>query len=300
MVKTVPVYTGFSNYLVNSGAMKNTGYEIKLNSKIFNSNFKWELGLNLAKYINEITELPEGEFITNIAGANILTREGLPVGVFYGYKVEGVFATNAEASGYSMIKANGKPASFSGGDIHFASADNVIGESDMQVIGDPNPDFTGGISNTFRWKRIALDALVTFTVGNDVYNYTRSKLESMSGYENQTQAVMNRWRYEGQLTDMPKATINDPMGNSRFSSRWIEDGSFMRLKTITLSYDVPINNSFFKNIDIYLTGTNLITLTKYEGFDPEFSVGGSPLEQGIDYGLVPQYKSILFGVKLGL
>jgi len=136
--------------------------------------------------------------------------------------------------------------------------------------------------------------------GNDVYNYTRNQLESELGYYNQTTAIINRWKTNGDVTDIPKATWGDPMGNSRFSDRWIEDGSYFRLRTVTLSYSIPIRQSVFQYAAVYLTGNNLFTLTRYKGFDPEFSASESIFGQGIDNTLEPQVRSVQLGLRIGL
>ena len=150
------------------------------------------------------------------------------------------------------------------------------------------------------WNRFELNALITFSKGNDVYNYLRYRLESLSGLENQLESVNNRWRADGQLTNTPKATWGDPMGNARFSDRWIEDGSYLRLRTVSLQYYIPIQNGILKNATIYATGHNLLTLTKYKGYDPEFSATTSVFAQGIDTGLDPLFKSVTLGVRIGL
>ncbi|MEY2868620.1 MAG: hypothetical protein RIR01_1080, partial [Bacteroidota bacterium] len=137
--------------------------------------------------------------------------------------------------------------------------------------------------------------------GNDIYNGLRNNLEEMSGYENQTVAVANRWVAEGQQTDIPKATWGDPMGNADFSSRWIEDGSYLRLKTLVLGYDFKVNDAnYVKYIKLYATANNLLTFTKYLGYDPEFSPTSSIFGQGTDIGLAPQFRTVQLGLRLGL
>ena len=133
-----------------------------------------------------------------------------------------------------------------------------------------------------------------------MYNYTRAQLESMSNAYNQTDAVLNRWRTNGQVTSIPKATWGDPMGNARFSNRWIEDGSYLRLRTVTFSYDVPLKSAFFKYATAYVTGNNLVTLTHYKGYDPEFSATESIFGQGVDNTLEPQVRSVQVGFRFGL
>jgi hypothetical protein len=178
--------------------------------------------------------------------------------------------------------------------------DNVIDEKDRTVIGNANPDFTGMFSTRASWKRFALDALFTFSCGNDIYNYTRAQLESMDSFENQTLSTVNRWRTDGQVTEVPRASLGDPMGNARFSDRWIEDGSYLRLRTLSLTYTVPLKTLRFKNITVYASGNNLLTFTRYLGYDPEFSAANNVLVQGIDATMAPQYRSVMMGVRIGL
>jgi hypothetical protein len=123
----------------------------------------------------------------------------------------------------------------------------------------------------------------------------------MTGTSNQTAAVNNRWRADNQNATLPRATWNDPAGNARFSDRWIEDGSYAKLKTLTVSYQIPIRNMpVIRDAEVYVTGNNLLTFTKYLGYDPEFNISQNPLYYGIDTGLTPQSASVLFGVRIGL
>jgi hypothetical protein len=125
-------------------------------------------------------------------------------------------------------------------------------------------------------------------------------LESGSNFYNQTTAMRDRWVYDGQITSIPKATFGDPMGNSRFSDRWIEDGSYLRLKTIKLSYNVPVSYSWLQGITLWCSAENVCTFTKYEGNDPESSVNNNIYYQGVDAGLLPQSRSFHFGLKVNL
>ena len=297
--------TGFSSVITNGGSMQNNGIELSVTARVINKNsFKWDLGFNISKNKSNIISVPNGQFTTNYAGATIITANGQDANLFYGYVAKGVFATDTEAGAANLSKknANGTFSNFNAGDIRFAdlNGDKIIDENDRQVIGNPNADFTGGITNKIIYKRFELNALFTFSKGNDVYNYMRYRLESMAGVENQLSAVNNRWHGLGQITDMPKATFGDPMGNSRFSNRWIEDGSYFRLRSISLQYYIPLKSGVLHNATIYATGTNLFTLTKYKGYDPEFSAATSIFAQGIDTGLDPQFKSVIFGVRFGL
>jgi hypothetical protein len=128
----------------------------------------------------------------------------------------------------------------------------------------------------------------------------RSQLEGGNRFMNQSIAMVNRWQWEGQETNMPRATFQDPMNNSRFSDRWIEDGSYLRLKTLTLSYNVPMKSEYLQGIQVWVQGNNLWTATKYLGSDPEFSMTSAVLGQGIDLGQLPKSTSIVAGIKLNL
>ena len=302
------ILSGQSYYLANSGSLKNVGFEAQLNAKLIaHKDFKWNLGLSLNHYKNEITDLPEGEFVTDILGAHILSRQGEAAGVFYGYKTDGVFATTAEATAANLKVRNEDTSltSFTAGDVHFlepnaAYADGIIDENDRTIIGNPNPDLTGALTSRWQWRRWDLDVHCTFQVGGDIYNYQHAQLESMSTLYNQSRNALNRWRGEGQQTDVPRATYGDPLLNSRFSDRWIEDGSYFKIRQVRLSYNLPINRPFLEGILFWAAVDNVFTFTRYLGADPEFYYGNSVLTQGIDYGQQPSCRSFSFGIKLNL
>jgi hypothetical protein len=128
----------------------------------------------------------------------------------------------------------------------------------------------------------------------------RAQLEAGSGYDNQMPAMVNRWRSPGQVTNTPKAVWGDPMGNSRFSDRWIEDGSYLRLRTISIAYNVPVKPAIIKYVTVYASANNLVTFSKYLGYDPEFSATDHVFGQGVDIGLEPQVRSVQAGVRIGL
>jgi TonB-linked SusC/RagA family outer membrane protein len=296
-------YTGFDRYITNAGSMRNTGIDLNLNVRILNSTFKWDLGLTVSNYKNEVLDLQGEEYLTEVLGATVQTKEGQPIGKFYGYQTKGVYATQAEANQEGLHILQGLvPVAFQAGDIRFVNQnnDNRIDENDRVIIGDPNPDLFGSISNVFRFKQWMLNTLVTYSWGNDVYNYTRSQLENMSTLDNQAKTVLNRWKYEGDQTDIPSAVYGDPMGNARFSDRWIEDGSYLRLKNLTLSYDLGLKWKLIQNCVLFVTGENVVTWTKYKGLDPEFSLGQNPLYYGIDACFVPQPRTVSVGLKLAL
>ncbi|MFL5739473.1 MAG: SusC/RagA family TonB-linked outer membrane protein [Flavisolibacter sp.] len=291
--------------VTNSAAIRTKGFDASVTGRMINqSSLKWDLGLNLSHYKSRISSLPGWEMTTDYGGATILSRTTRSTNLFYGLKTNGVYATDAEAAqeGLSIKSANGSLVPFRGGDVRFIdlNGDKVIDDADRDVIGNPNPDFYGSFNSHVEWKRWTFDLLFTYSKGGEVYNRVRNVLESLSGYENQTVAALNSWKTNGDVTNMPRAVWGDPMGNSRFSDRWIEDGSYLRLRSVSLSYRIPFETSFLKYIVINIAGTNIFTITNYLGYDPEFAAGESIFAQGVDTGLTPQFKSGQIGVRIGL
>ena len=304
-LKTLPGVGGMrSLYWSNDGKMENQGFDFSVSAKVLAlKDFSWEVSASLGHYKNEVTALPDGDkpVYTSLYGGEIVTRTGSPLGLFYGYKTQGVFATSEEAAAADL--QNGQTGDkFRGGDVHFADLvqDGVIDENDKTVIGDPNPDIFGNFSTGLHYKNWSLDAFFSYSLGGDIYNYQRAVLEGGNSYYNQTTAMLNRWTSEGQQTAVPRVEQGDPMGNSRFSDRWIEDGSYLKLKTLSLSYRFPFNLTFLQGITVWAAANNVFTCTKYLGSDPELSVSGSPLAQGIDRGLLGHGRSFVLGVKINL
>lgn len=303
---------GINNYWTNGGEIKNEGFELSVTAKpVVTHKWNVEVGASVGHYANKVTKLPDGDYTSSVYGDNnILTSVGNPVGLFYGYKTAGVFATDAEAKaagkdGYLYMEDNaGIRNDFKAGDVHFIDQNNdgKISELDKVVIGDPNPDIYGNIFATVNYKNLTLTMGWIYSLGNDVYNYQRSILNSGSTFYNQQVAEVAHWRYEGQQTDYPRLAYGDPMGNNRFSDRWIEDGSYLRLKTLNLSYKVPVPGSWtwLQGLTVWAQANNLLTFTKYLGSDPEFSIGNGVLYQGIDCGNIAQGRSFQCGVKINL
>ena len=303
---------GINNYWTNGGEIKNEGFELSVTTKpVVTRNWNVEVGASVGHYANKVTKLPDGDYTSSVYGDNnILTSVGNPVGLFYGYKTAGVFATDADAKaagkdGYLYMEDNaGIRNDFKAGDVHFIDQNNdgKISELDKVVIGDPNPDIYGNIFASINYKNLTLTMGWNYSLGNDVYNYQRSILNSGSTFYNQQVAEVAHWRYEGQQTDYPRLAYGDPMGNNRFSDRWIEDGSYLRLKTLNLSYKVPVPGSWtwLQGLTIWAQANNLLTFTKYLGSDPEFSIGNGVLYQGIDCGNIAQGRSFQCGVKINL
>jgi len=254
-----------------------------------------------------VEDIKDGEVITPFEGGQYSTRVGSPILSFYGYQYKGVYATAAEAAAYGL--RNEKGILFGAGDAIFedlsgpgpdGAPDGIINELDRTILGSPVPDLFGGISSTFRFGRWSLSGNLQFVLGNEVFNYLRYQNERMTGLDNQSSNTLNRWTTEGQETDVPRALYGDPIGNAGFSSRWIEDGSYLRLKHVTIAYTIPQRVFFLRNLQVYATATNLYTWNRYLGFDPEFSFSYRTMEQGIDYGMMPQTRRFMMGIRIGL
>ena len=305
---TLAYVAGLTDYYTNDGSLRNEGFDVAFLAKVVNDRkFKFELGASVGHFKNELTALPQGQksFESTMFGATILSEVGRPAGVFYGYKTDGVYATTADAQKDNLYiqDAAGNKSYFAGGDMKFVdiNGDGEISAADRTVIGDPNPDIFGNVNLKFHFgDNWSLAANFNYSLGNDIYNYQRAVLESGSLFINQTTAVNRRWSVENQQTDIPRAAYGDPMGNSRFSDRWIEDGSYLKLKNVTLSYKLPIQNEYIQGITLWAAGNNLFTLTKYLGSDPEVSAGNGVLMQGIDAGYLTSGRSFHLGVKINL
>ena len=336
-IKELSYISGMTKYWTNEGAMRNNGFEFNVNAALLNKkDWKWEVGATMGHYNNKITELPaENQIILKDAtGAvtgqlngytnsiygteNILTAVGYAAGSFYGWQTKGVFKDDAAASNATPVTLNGNNylkyptglaedpyRNFRAGDVHFVDQNNdgVIDNADKVVIGNPNPDIYGNLYTSLIWKDLRLDINFKYSLGNDIYNYQRSVLEGMNTTYNQTTAVLKRWTYEGQETSMPRAchsTSDDWRNNERMSDRWIEDGSYLKLKNIRLTYTVPYSNSWLQGLKVWAEGNNLWTITRYLGTDPEMSSRNNALYQGIDTGLIPSGCSFNFGVSINL
>ena len=299
-------YFGFNFRPENGGKMQNKGLDLSVFFRILDQpKFKWDVQASYSNVKNEVIEIKGEQLITNLKVAQIVNMPGEQANSFYGYIFEGVYTTAVDAENSGIV--NDRYLKFEAGDAKFkdisgpnGQPDKVINNYDKTVIGSSMPENFGGISNTFTYKRWALNAFVQFTSGNEVFNYLRYTNENMIGLGNQSVKVLDRWQYDGQKTEIPRALYGDIIGNSDFSTRWIEDGSYVRLKNVSVSYTIPGEFLAFKNAQFYISGTNLFTLTKYLGYDPEFAFSSSHVNQGIDYGLTPQARQFVIGIKLGL
>ncbi|MBN2699462.1 MAG: SusC/RagA family TonB-linked outer membrane protein [Bacteroidales bacterium] len=298
----LPSSFGFTKYYDNGGKLKITGMEVAADARLQAGSFVWTVGGSVSKVITEITSLdflnPAADFIiTSIAGAELITEEGGPINAYYGYVTDGIIS---ESEAGTITGPKGIP--MEPGDIKYMdfNGDNTIDENDRRNIGDPNPDLFGDVHMALSYKNLELSLLFYYSVGNDVYNFMKFKTESMDTYSNQSVSVLERWSPSNTNATMPRASYGDPTGNTVFSDRWIEDGSFVRMDQLTLSYFLSSVAGLTKGITIYITATNPLTLTSYSGYDPEFIYSNSPYHMGVDYGMMPRTRSFIAGIKLNL
>ncbi len=286
----LPRSTGFSNGIQNIGEIDNRGFEFAIKTKnIVKSNFSWITNFNISSNKNTIINIGGAEKVIYAGdipdrGYSVILKEGGSIGQFYGFVSQGV-----------------DPAT---GNVVFAdlNGDGQITDADRKVIGNATPKFIAGLTNTLTYKNFDLDFLFQAVYGNQVLNATRIETEGMNDVKNASAATLRRWKNPGDITDMPVAMFGDPNKNSRISDRFIEDGSYIRLRNVTLSYHVPLKwipKFKVQRFDVYISGQNIWLKSKYSGYDPEVNRdGGSSISQGIDYGTYPQYRTIIGGVKI--
>jgi TonB-linked SusC/RagA family outer membrane protein len=302
-VINIPGTSGFNTYVVSEGSIRNRGLELTLTGKIKIGAFSWLSSLNGTFNKNTILSMPDkSDYLVSYGSVSTSLQPGNSIGGFYGYSAIGVYAKTSDVN-VKNGATNGVP--FKGGDVIFEDLDHngIIDANDRKIIGNTNPKVYGGFSNTFSYKMFDLGVLMDYAFGNQVYNAQRAALESMSNYDNQSTSILSRWNNEGDISSMPRLQYGDPAGNNRFSSRWIEDGSYVRFKAVTLGYNMPLNSrlkNIFKNARISVTGQNLYTFSKYKGYGPEVGSAVNPMMYGADYASLPQLRSVFLSIKLGL
>lgn len=302
----VPQTTGYSSSLRNIGQVENRGLEIAISSEnIAGSAFQWSTDFNIAFNRNKVLALDGRPEFTDGAGSGhlvvfntVLMKVGEPLGNFYGRQVAGIFQSEEEVAA-SPQAATAKP-----GDLRYADLNNdgAINDLDRTVIGNGNPDFFGGLNNTFTYKGIELNIFFQGSFGNEILNFGRFDLYNLNGNNNQSADVLQRWTPEHPSNTIPRANIFG--GNRILSSFHIEDASYVRLKNISLGYQLP-EHIFgplpIQSVKVYVAAQNWLTFTKYKGYDPEVSrFGSSSINQGMDYGGYPASKTLLVGLNIKL
>ena len=315
----LPVTTGYSSVkYINSGKMSNKGIEMRFDLEVFrNKDWTVSVNANVSRNVNKVKELPSTWVMDNYSFGNgnyaLRIVENAPVGAFYGYRYLGVYqntgetyARNAEGNimydwqGQAITMKNGTEQVYPG-DAKYEDInhDGVINENDIVYLGNANPKFFGGGGFQVRWKQLTLTTFFYGRYGQKVINGARINLENMRGKNNQSTAVLHRWRAEGDQTDIPRALYG--MGyNYLGSDRFVEDASFLRLKTLSLSYNLPkkwLKSLGINKLNIFATGYDLFTWTSYKGQDPEVKMP-SPTSLVKDSSTTPVSKRYAFGINL--
>ena len=287
LLMSVPLPSPYPSIYRNEGEMSNWGLEFALSSvNLDRKGVRWTTDFNISMNRNclEKLDLQQVYYYTQTSEALseyvVRMTPGQPLSMFWGYKAEGVDPETGMMR-YQDLNGDGK-----------------INSSDKQYIGNANPWFTFGMTNTISWKGLSLSFLITSSIGNDIYNASRIEMVGMYNGANQITDVLRRWKVPGQITDIPKAGELD---NLRASTRWVEDGSYLKIKNITLSYDIvhpKLKKANIARIQPYITLDNMITFTNYSGYDPEMSQYTSATSMGIDWGTYPNVKTVTFGVNI--
>jgi len=318
-----------SSPTVNAANVKNSGVEFTVGWRNNIGDFHYSINANAAFINNEVTSMGDGEPINMAGGAAgySLTRTevGYPIGYFYGFVVDKVYSTQAEVDADNADAPDGVyQANAAPGDIRFMDingrdengeltgiADGKVDDDDRKMIGKPIPDATYGITLAADYKGFDFALAIQGIAGVEIYNNNGYWFNGMTRPFNSTTDVLDRWKQEGDVTDMPRAMNGDPARNTRVSTRYVENGSYMRLKTLTLGYTLSqsalgrIANGGISYFRVYLTAQNLLTITEYSGFDPEISAmypgdyDNYNLRRGIDNGQYPQPRSFMIGFQLG-
>ena len=308
----IPQTSGITTLpFVNAGAMENRGIELELGyRKTTTGGLSYEVSANMATVENKVVSLGKGAQIfsgtfqaaTNgRGGQNVtITRPGDPVGSFYGYVMDGIFQNQAQIAESATQSTATRP-----GDIRFKdlNGDKKIDALDRTIIGSPIPALTFGANARVSFRGFDLGVFFQGVQGNELYNGTRTIIAGMFPVYNQTVETLGRWRGEGTSNSVPRAVQLDAAENGRVSTRWIEDGSYLRLKNLTLGYAIPdklTGRIGMKNARLYASGTNLLTFTNYTGLDPEIGERSqNALFSGIDQSVYPVTRTVTVGVTIG-
>ena len=318
----MPTSSGFATAYKNIGSVQNQGLEITLNAKLINkSKFSWNSSFNIAFNENKILSLNDGQeaLLSTISWDNTpwkslpayIAKVGQPIGQFYGYIWDGLYQVkdfNVTPSGAYVLKTNitsnttTASPKIQPGHIKYRdlNGDLIMNDNDKTVIGNATPKFTGGFTNNFKYNNFDLNLFLQYSYGGQLLNANRLAFEGNSGrtLQNQFASVLNRWTINNQNNTMYVAKGD---GDKVYSSRVIEDGSYLRLKTLQLGYTLPVKDAKKSNIQsfrIYVSGQNLWTLTNYTGYDPEVSAYSSALTPGFDYSVYPRAKTMTIGINL--
>lgn len=297
----IPLTAGTNAPVTNVASVKNTGLELSLNYRNRDRAFKYSIGGNIAFVRNEVTGLGAGNepiFAGRVQSGNAdvtKTEVGRPIGSFFGYVTDGIFQNQQEVESAAFQNENTAP-----GDIRFKdlNGDGAITIEDQTIIGNPSPAIAYGVNVDFEFKGFDLAIFLQGTQGNDIYNAT---VRYDFNYVNRPVSVLNRWTGAGTSTVEPRVNLLDQNQNARVSDRFVEDGSYLRLKNVQLGYALPkslLKKIKFEKFRLYVSAQNLFTFTKYSGMDPEIGAYGGALNAGVDRGFYPQARVLLGGVNV--
>lgn len=300
--------TGYDTAVKNVGSLRNEGFEFALGVVPFAGKFGWDMNFTLGYNKNEITDLAGSQ--ENLSGASILgvtywtkINEGKPIGTIYGYKTDGIAQLSEDLSKIPYF--SGKTLKHGDRKYVNKNGDNVINEDDLFELGNANPDFTFGFNNTFTYNlrdhsSIGLTVYLQGAVGNEIVNFNKFSLESFDGHKNNSVAALERWTPENSTNKYPRATTKS--SGTILSDHYVEDGSYLRVKDITLSYTFPksiLQKFYCEGLTIFAGLKNIYTFTNYSGYDPEVSrFSNDNLSMGADYGSYPMSKSYEFGLRM--
>ncbi len=323
LVQPVPVYTGvkFGNsqmgtYIANAGEVNNKGIDLNLNYRhhVKETDFKYNIGGNISRVWNKVISLDDGAPLSSSDDPDdfqVKMIEGKPIGAFYGYVADGIFESQEEINNHAKQESGTAVGDMKFKDIN---QDGKVDASDQTIIGYALPDFTYGLSAGATYKNLSLNIFTQGVSGNQIVN--RLKQKALYNFKVSTNVSKDLFDYYGREkedgsiitdTDIPRLDVREQNDNNRNSSYFIENGSYFRIKTITLSYNLPVKwveSIRFNSVRLYITAQNLFTFTKYSGYNPEIGVDsgfdGNPLAFGIDNAVYPVPRTFLFGIDLKL
>lgn len=299
----MPKYMGyFDDTYTNIGAANNRGIELNLEWRDQINDFEYNIGFNLSTIRNRMTKLnggtpiPSGVLRQQYA---TYTNEGLPIGAFYGYVTDGLIQTEAQLA---SVKKAGYQPNAKLGDVLFVDTnqDGKLDEEDKRMIGNPIPDVIYGFNLGMAWKGFDISLQFGGTIGNEIFNAMRLYTYSLTDITNKDRALLNYWTPSNTNTNIPRLDAADYNNNNRLSDRYVENGSYLRLRNAQIGYTLPsslVKKVMLQNVRIYLSGQNLFTISNYSGIDPEVGQSAS-LSRGIDYGIYPQSRVITGGINV--
>jgi TonB-dependent starch-binding outer membrane protein SusC len=296
----VPATSGYTTQFRNVGELQNKGWEFTLNSTNVDGAFRWTTSFNIARNENKVLSLAEGQDIIDDGGSRYMNvvKVGQPIGVFYGAEYAGVDPANGDALWYINEMDD------DGNIINPDATTNDYSAANFTELGSPLPSIIGGLSNSFSFAGLQLDVRFQGQYGNQIHNSGGLYMScNACWFDNQTRDQLESWKNPGDVTMVPEARLGYSNGDQSRSSRYVQDGSYLRLKNVTLSYDLPaelFKRAGISGIRIYGTATNLFTFTNYDGWDPEVTSDflASNTVYGVDFYSAPQPKTIVGGLRV--